>query len=96
MVVDIFIWTWYNKLPGKYIDDVYKAVLYHLKVTRSIYNQIPSMYLPSNRTGCYNSYENTEEVYVNQSKLNEVICDIIDKKGLDYFRNKAHVALKGR
>ena len=77
--------TRYNKLPGKYIDDVYKAVLYHLKVTRSIYNQIPSMYLPSNRTGCYNSYENTEEVYVNQLKLNEVICDIIDKKGLDYY-----------
>ena len=32
----------YKKVPGKFIDDVYKAVLYDLSVTRIIFDQIPS------------------------------------------------------
>ena len=75
----------YKTLPGAYIDDVYKAVLYDLQVTQKIYKKIPVSYLPSIKTGYYS---NNDEMYVNHLKLNNVICDIIDENGIDYYAKR--------
>lgn len=77
--------TRYDRLPGAYIDEVYKAVLYDLQVTHKIYKKIPPSYLPSTRTGYYS---NNDEMYINHLKLNNVICDIIDENGVDYYAKR--------
>ena len=75
----------YKKVPGKFIDDVYKAVLYDLSVTRIIFDQIPSEYLPHNVSGRRAHFQSTDDQHINHIKLNEAILDIVDRKGIHYY-----------
>ena len=78
----------YKKVPGKFIDDVYKAVLYDLSVTRIIFDQIPSEYLPHSVSGRHAHFQSTNDQHINYIKLNEAILDIVDRKGIHYYATR--------
>ena len=60
-------------------------MLYDLSVTRIIFDQIPSEYLPHNVSGRRAHFQSTDDQHINHIKLNEAILDIVDRKGIHYY-----------